>query len=910
MPTLYAKDKATGEFKRVGPVSGSSVDIPTKTSQLENDSGFITSYAVSTHNSDTSAHSDIRAQIETLTNEIVGQDTLLFAKNLSECIDTTKKYVLPDGYIYSYEQVTSYTNLLPKATSEFNGTEIYGEDYNNDGVADGYKTNTRISSSSSGNAVEYSGFCTTGFIQVSHGDVIRVKNITLNKSSVAGYLVNYKDGIYGSVNTLQDESPDENGVYTFEWKHEYSNAFRFSVAVIDETSIITINEEISENDKYDWVKTKYNILDSDCEDRIISLEERIEVLENSSDSGGSSENVSDGIVAYVKEEAERVAKKVYSHQNANTFTFLAISDMHELPSDQQISISNLHAGQGMNLVRKFAHVDFAVCLGDNGWGSSKEASANRATIEMGIDEIQSANAKIDEAFRGIPNFRTPGNHCPLVQNYSFNGNDYLDENDLFPLYGIYNTGSIYPSGEKERGYCYRDFDDYKLRVILMNSSDLKGVTVSDTTSSIRTSVEQLRWFAETIDLSSKPDAGDWGILIFSHLPLDYTTSRHAVAILKAYLNGTSPTLKEDYGIDVEYDYATKNAATIIANIHGHNHCFNVDNLYINSDDDDKISVKRICIPNACFQRTNERGENGELDQGDIEYGELISYEKTANCAEDTAFNVITVDTSAKLIYADNYGAGIDRVIGYGKSTGPTETYPITRNLTNCTTSGSGSHANNLEPFIETITAADGYTMVGATVTITMGGVDVTDDVYADGIIYINSVTGDIVITVVAKEIPTSSTYTNQIPHAEDVDENTVYNDVGYKTGVYLSGGVVTAASGNRANYETTGFIKTNGNSVFYLSGITCPISDGNSRIAFYNSSKEYIQQFGFTQFDTNGYNVPIEYVLDASNNVVKMDFTNLFNASNGAKLKNTAYMRMCASEINNNSVITVNEPIE
>lgn len=44
MPTLYAKDKATGEFKKVGPVSGSSGDIPTKTSQLENDSGFITSY--------------------------------------------------------------------------------------------------------------------------------------------------------------------------------------------------------------------------------------------------------------------------------------------------------------------------------------------------------------------------------------------------------------------------------------------------------------------------------------------------------------------------------------------------------------------------------------------------------------------------------------------------------------------------------------------------------------------------------------------------------------------------------------------------------------------------------------------------------------------------------------------------
>ena len=47
MPTLYVRDKATGNFKKVGPAGGSAGDIPTKTSQLENDSGYITEHELS-----------------------------------------------------------------------------------------------------------------------------------------------------------------------------------------------------------------------------------------------------------------------------------------------------------------------------------------------------------------------------------------------------------------------------------------------------------------------------------------------------------------------------------------------------------------------------------------------------------------------------------------------------------------------------------------------------------------------------------------------------------------------------------------------------------------------------------------------------------------------------------------------
>ena len=122
---------------------------------------------------------------------------------------------------------------------------------------------------------------------------------------------------------------------------------------------------------------------------------------------------------------------MYQHFDVNilfllhVLLLLAISDMHYIDNYSNIAQSLIHAGQGMDLVRKYTNVDFATCLGDNGWGSGVEGSQYRATIEMGIEEIRSANACIDSAFRGIPNFRSVGNHDSLVYNYTFNNNDYL-----------------------------------------------------------------------------------------------------------------------------------------------------------------------------------------------------------------------------------------------------------------------------------------------------------------------------------------------------------------------------------------------------------------------------------------------------------------------------------------------------
>lgn len=73
---------------------------------------------------------------------------------------------------------------------------------------------------------------------------------------------------------------------------------------------------------------------------------------------------------------------------------------------------------------------------------------------------------------------------------------------------------------------------------------------------------------------------------------------------------------------------------------------------------------------------------------------------------------------------------------------------VTVSLTNCTSDNGKKTVIDGQGYADTLTAADGYTLDGATVTITMGGVDVST-FYKDGVIAIPNVTGDLEITVTA-----------------------------------------------------------------------------------------------------------------------------------------------------------------
>lgn len=83
-------------------------------------------------------------------------------------------------------------------------------------------------------------------------------------------------------------------------------------------------------------------------------------------------------------------------------------------------------------------------------------------------------------------------------------------------------------------------------------------------------------------------------------------------------------------------------------------------------------------------------------------------------------------------------------------------YTITNALTNVSTDNPVAAVTEGGAYMATLTADDGYTLEGGTVTVEMGGVDITATAYSAGVVNIASVTGNVVITAVAMEVSVDS----------------------------------------------------------------------------------------------------------------------------------------------------------
>lgn len=436
---------------------------------------------------------------------------------------------------------------------------------------------------------------------------------------------------------------------------------------------------------------------------------------------------------YVKEEADRVAEELLALQNENTFTFACVSDVHvnygSEKHEAQSRETAFHAGMAIKRVASQVGIDFMANLGDNLWGTNTD-------VELAKKEQLICNQAFYDAFHGYPQFRLVGNHdanlhtacIPTTAIYSMNGR-----------YNVFDT-----TGEtKIRGYGYKEFPEYKLRVIVLNTSDY-----IDNKGGYGMSDEQKLWFMKALDVSDKPDGSYWNILILSHIPLDfpngdYNTPADIMAILKAYHVGGTVVI--DAGM---YDYDKKNKATIIGNIHGHVHNFSRGTIV-------DTNIMRVCTPNTCFYNNGSAGTGA-----DEAYMPNERYDKTAKTAQDTTVTFYTIDLEEKVIYSTNYGAGYDRQISYdGKSL--RTRYSVGWNVTGATHTGS-DHVYEGDPYIATITADAGYSLDGATVEVKMHNgnymEDITAEAYSNGEINISEVIGPVTINVAARDLSVTVTH--------------------------------------------------------------------------------------------------------------------------------------------------------
>lgn len=158
---------------------------------------------------------------------------------------------------------------------------------------------------------------------------------------------------------------------------------------------------------------------------------------------------------------------------------------------------------------------------------------------------------------------------------------------------------------------------------------------------------------------------------------------------------------------------------------------------------------------------------------------------------------------------------------------------VTNHLQYCVINNDSKYVENGGSFVAKITANDGYEL--STVTITMGGIDITSTCYSDGNINIISVTGDIDITAICKEIA-EYTYTNKVPVSIDTD-GSVFNSVGYYNGQELSGSKGTQRAGT--NCTVTGFIPVKRGDIIRIKGCAWENSVKNNYVVAYNDNFEH-----------------------------------------------------------------------
>ncbi len=348
---------------------------------------------------------------------------------------------------------------------------------------------------------------------------------------------------------------------------------------------------------------------------------------------------------YVKAAALELAKKVKDVQTSGSITFIAAADAHQTDTDQYVVDGNLHACMAMKAISYvLPDIDFCCFLGGYSVGSST------TTFTEGRQHFAEINAGLKEGFAGLPQFRTPGDGDGLRNSYVQN-EGWLSSSEIYSYVGKYNEGATY--GSTTEGYCYRDFEEKKLRVICLNTSEL-GENYDNV------SVTQRLWLARTLRAVGMKTG--WGVIILSHYPLDFSeagTSSSASSVgnlLRQYVDGGSVKLS---GMTMSFKNA--NNAKIYAAFHGHTHNFKAALLNdVQSTGNTEFDVLRVAVPNMCYYHGNDFGQNEGTDSNGIEYGEETTYAKTSGTANDTSFVVNVVNPSESKIYSFCYGAGCDR----------------------------------------------------------------------------------------------------------------------------------------------------------------------------------------------------------------------------------------------------------
>lgn len=627
----------------------------------------------------------------------------LFANSIEECTDTSKLYVLPDGYIYAYMSTVGalFTNQI------LNGVDKDGNEFNpdNKGLEFGYISSNGSTQTSPENTSQFY----SGFIPYNKENIIKISGVTPNANMAAtgvtnqgriffyaadkttDVMSNFFNGFVseGSA-TYEPTGYNGTGVVTFDlakytqlhgWyggeiasKAKYIRVGWYAGGDAD-NAYVTFNEDIEFGTTYQWASTGHAFVPADYESRIIDLEETAENHENrikAIETYGTGSISGEEIPAYIKAEAENVIDRLIEVKEdaGRCFTIVGLSDFHYYNYDYNHNSPDndnrrtlINASKAIGYINNRMHIDAVATLGDIVPFGATDDSAIRYTRKY-FKEINEILTMTQQS--GVIDFRAVGNHDRAGGNDA-NGNPtpHIPDNTIYSYIGGYNRQCDYVNAPA--GYGYKDFDGYKLRVIVLNTAECEGKgRFSEPHHGYFIGNAQYNWLInKALDMSGKENASEWQILILSHHRADdaqvatdgNSWSKNAFIlpnILHAYkIGGSYSGAIAEEGISVQCNFTGKNQAKLIGQIHGHHHNYKYQQLYLGaSDNSTQTNIMAIGTPTTSFI-TNGNDDN-----------EGNTYSSVRDTAEDTAFCVYNIDLDNNKIHAIHYGNGIDREINY------------------------------------------------------------------------------------------------------------------------------------------------------------------------------------------------------------------------------------------------------
>ena len=307
--------------------------------------------------------------------------------------------------------------------------------------------------------------------------------------------------------------------------------------------------------------------------------------------------------------------KVTAHNSPRCLNFALITDTHQ--GSTYLAQDNKSPFRSVEALKKIlgnSLVDFGVHCGDvsTSYGASHDQYGKRLCYSMGLylnadkplfiakgnhDAVNNGGDP-DKVEADLANLDWDNNNYYVVQKGTLSTFVQVTEDEFDGVSVLYTIGSrsgklfsdkeffklsngwigtsvIYDADNQKGCYYYKDFDDYKVRVIVLNAEQVNDAHEFCTDDTVG---PQLQWLSKVaLDLSDKETPSDWHVVTIQHISIDNYIESGTRLIKTAFLNiigafMAGSNLSGSYnGYDYSFDFSVQGEGNYIGNIHGHEH---------------------------------------------------------------------------------------------------------------------------------------------------------------------------------------------------------------------------------------------------------------------------------------------------------------------------------------------------